>query len=153
MMKPKFQSCWVSRSWTTDSTRSSPTSSPAAMVRRTNAPILVWFCTFQRKMSPTAMWTMSRSAVRSWLCVPLPLPCTPMITNLRMSSAWHTQRGVRRAEPELALDRAPHPVADQRAQDGPVLAQPLRVEEACHVVPPAVADHDAVQQEPGLLPG
>jgi hypothetical protein len=32
---------WVSRSLTTDSTRSSPTSSPAAMTRRTCAPILV----------------------------------------------------------------------------------------------------------------
>src|SRR5205809_83312 len=94
MMKPKFQSCWVSRSLTTDSTRSSPTSSPAAMVRRTWAPSLVWFCTFQRKISPTPIWTRSRSAASSWLCVPLPLPCTPMITYLRMSSAWHTERGV-----------------------------------------------------------
>ena len=31
------------------------------MVRRTWAPSLVWFCTFQRKMSPTLMWTRSRS--------------------------------------------------------------------------------------------
>src|SRR6516164_9538617 len=93
MMKPKFQSCSVSRSLTTASTRSSPTSSPAAMVRRTWAPILVWFCTFQRKMSPTPMWTRSRSAASIWLCVPLPLPCTPMITYLRMSSAWHMQAG------------------------------------------------------------
>src|SRR5580658_5444796 len=94
MMKPKFQSCWVRRSLTTDSTRSSPTSSPAAMVRRTTAPTLVWFCTFQRKMSPTLMCTMSRSAASSWLWVPLPLPCTPMITYLRMSPAWHTH-GIR----------------------------------------------------------
>src|SRR5215469_9192901 len=73
---------------------SSPTSSPAAMVRRTWAPILVWFCTFQRKMSPTPIWTRSRSAASIWLCVPLPLPCTPMITYLRMSSAWHMNRCV-----------------------------------------------------------
>src|ERR1700684_438403 len=45
-------------------------------------------------MSPTLMCTMSRSAASSWLCVPLPLPCTPMITYLRMSPAWHTQGGV-----------------------------------------------------------
>src|ERR1035441_8439043 len=64
------------------------------MTRRTCAPSLVWFCTFQRKTSPTLMWTRSRSAASSWLCVPLPLPCTPMITYLRMSSAWHTQGGV-----------------------------------------------------------
>src|SRR5580698_3941277 len=64
------------------------------MVRRTIAPILVWFCTFQRKMSPTLMCTRSRSDASSWLCVPLPLPCTPMITYLRMSSAWHTQWGI-----------------------------------------------------------
>ena len=74
MMKPKFQSCWVSRSLTTDSTRSSPTSSPAAMTRRTCAPILVWFCTFHRKMSPTLMCTRSRSAASILACVPLPLP-------------------------------------------------------------------------------
>src|SRR3954447_177583 len=53
------------------------------MVRRTWAPSLVWFCTCQRKMSPTLMWTMSRSAQSSSLWVPLPLPCTPMITYLR----------------------------------------------------------------------
>src|SRR6476660_7643386 len=146
MMKPKFQSCWVSRSLTTDSTRSSPTSSPAAMVRRTWAPILVWFCTFQRKMSPTPMWTRSRSAASSWLCVPLPLPCTPMITYLRMSSAWHTQ-----AEPALA--GSPHPAAEQVPQLRPVVAQPLGVEEAGHVVPPSLADHDAVQQQAGIGPG
>ena len=40
------------------------------------------------------MWTRSRSAASIWLCVPLPLPCTPMITYLRMSSAWHMKRGV-----------------------------------------------------------
>src|SRR5580658_2865166 len=45
-------------------------------------------------MSPTLMCTMSRSAASSWLWVPLPLPCTPMITYLRMSPAWHTQGGV-----------------------------------------------------------
>src|SRR5580700_7180589 len=59
------------------------------MMRRTCAPILVWFCTFQRKMSPTLMCTRSRSSASILACVPLPLPCTPMITYLRMSSAWH----------------------------------------------------------------
>ena len=58
-------------------------------MRRTCAPILVWFCTFQRKMSPTLMCTRSRSSASILACVPLPLPCTPMITYLRMSSAWH----------------------------------------------------------------
>src|SRR5256886_2178433 len=152
MMKPKFQSCWVSRSLTTDSTRSSPTSSPAAMVRRTWAPILVWFCTFHRKISPTPMWTRSRSAASIWLCVPLPLPCTPMITYLRMSSAWHMHRGVAR-EAEPPLTGPPHPAADQQPELRPVFAQPLGVEEPGHVVPAALADHDAVQQQPGLLPG
>src|SRR5437773_3143055 len=155
MMKPKFQSCWVSRSLTTDSTRSSPTSSPAAMVRRTWAPSLVWFCTFQRNVSPTPMWTGSRSAASIWLCVPLPLPCTPMITYLRMSSAWHTERGVaaRGGQAELALAGPPHPAADQQPELRPVLTQPFGVEEAGHVVPAALADHDAVQQQPGLVPG
>src|SRR6266545_3246704 len=155
MMKPKFQSCSVSRSLTTDSTRSSPTSSPAAMVRRTWAPSLVWFCTFQRKISPTPMWTRSRSAASNWLCVPLPLPCTPMITYLRMSSAWHTERGVaaRGGQAELALAGPPHPAADQQPELRPVLAQPFGVEEPGHVVAAALADHDAVQQQPGLVPG
>jgi len=74
MMKPKFQSCWVSLSLTTDSTRSSPTSSPAAMTRRTCAPILVWFCTFHRKMSPTLMCTECPGRRQIWPGVPLPLP-------------------------------------------------------------------------------
>src|SRR5919199_2784260 len=54
------------------------------MVRRTCAPSLVWFCTFHRKMSPTLMCTRSRSLQSSSLCVPLPLPWTPMMTYLRM---------------------------------------------------------------------
>src|SRR5579872_6598554 len=162
MMKPWFQSCWSSRSLTTDSTRSSPTSSPAAMVRRTSAPILVWFCTFQRKMSPTLMWMMSRSAASSWLCVPLPLPCTPMITYLRMSTAWHMRSGscpvmgrpvIGRAQAELALAGPPYRAAEQRAQLRPVVAQPPRVDEPGQVVPPALAEHDVVQQQPGLLQG
>src|ERR1700723_1898651 len=161
MMNPWFQSCGVSRSWTTDSTRSSPTSSPAAMVRRTNAPILVWLCTFQRKMSPTLMCTMSRSAASSWLCVPLPLPCTPMITYLRMSTAWHTRYRhfrlgrpvISRAQAELALAGPPRRGAEQRAQLRPVIAQPPRVDEPGQVVPPALAEHDAVQHQPGLFQG
>src|ERR1700749_3457098 len=157
MINPKFQSSWVSRSLTTDSTRSSPTSSPVAIVRRTWAPSLVWFCTFQRKMSPTPIWTRSRSAASSWLCVPLPLPCTPMITYLRMSSAWHTQRGVGagghflvpgQAEPALA--GPPRPAAQRLRQLRPVVAQALRVEEPGHVVAPPLADHDAVEQQPGI---
>src|SRR5580704_14108925 len=158
MMKPKFQSCWVSRSLTTDSTRSSPTSSPAAMVRRTTAPTLVWFCTFQRKMSPTLMCTMPRSAASSWLCVPLPLPCTPMITYLRMSTAWHMRSGScsvmgRGPQAELALAGPPYRAAEQRAQLRPVVVQPPRVDEPGQVVPPALAEHDVVQQQPGLLQG
>src|SRR5215831_15238947 len=99
-------------------------------------------------MSPTLICTMSRSAASSWLCVPLPLPCTPMITYLRMSSAWHTQRRVRiTGQAELSLAGPAHLVADQRAQLRPVLAQPLRVEEASQVVPSTLADHDAVEQE------
>src|SRR5579859_6875790 len=158
MMKPWFQSCWVSRSLTTDSTRSSPTSSPAAMVRRTNAPILVWLCTFQRKMSPTLMCTMSRSAASSWLCVPLPLPCTPMITYLRISTALHTgfwSCSVMDGGPQaqLALAGPPHRAAEQRAQLRPVVVQAPRVDEPGQVVPPALAEHDAVQQQPGPLHG
>src|ERR1700689_657828 len=112
-------------------------------------------------MSPTLMCTMSRSAASSSLCVPLPLPCTPMITYLRMSTAWHTARGGtrlgldhgRQAEAELALTGPPHRPADQRAQLRPVVAQPPRVDEPGQVVPPALAEHDAVQQQPGLLQG
>src|SRR6516165_7096807 len=161
MMKPWFQSCSVSLLLTTDSTRSSPTSSPAAMIRRTCAPIFVWFCTFQRKMSPTLMCTRFRSAASRWLWVPLPLPCTPMITYLRMSSAWHTGRrhtrlgrpvspgmmvGYRQAEP--ALEGTPRLAVDQLAQLRPVVAQPVRVDEAGQVVRPALVDHDAVQEQP-----
>src|SRR5580658_11214719 len=111
------------------------------MIRLTWAPILVWFCTFQRKMSPTAMCTRSKSAASIWLCVPFPLPCTPMITYLRMASAWHMQ-------PKLPLAGPPHPAADQHAQLRPVVAQPHRVDEAGQVVLPALADHDAVQEQP-----
>src|SRR4051795_11717439 len=62
---------------------------PAAIVRRTWAPILVWCWTCQRNVSPTLRWTRSRSAASWAACVPLPLPCTPMITYLRTSAAWH----------------------------------------------------------------
>src|SRR6516165_8148184 len=128
------------------------------MIRRTCAPILVWFCTFQRKMSPTLMCTRPRSAASMWLWVPLPLPCTPMITYLRMSSAWHTglrpgSRLGRSAYPsvtvgrwqaELALPCAPRLAVDKLAQLRPVVAQPVRVDEAGQVVRPAFVDHDAV---------
>ncbi len=53
------------------------------MMRRTCAPSLVCCSMFQRKMSPTEMWTRSRSAASSLACVPLPLPWMPMITYLR----------------------------------------------------------------------
>ena len=89
MMKPKFQSCSASRAFTTPSTRSSPTSSPATMVRLTWAPSLVWCCTFQRKISPTLICTRSRSSASIVAWVPLPLPCTPMMTYLRMTQPWH----------------------------------------------------------------
>src|SRR5215472_6381691 len=54
------------------------------MVRRTWAPSFVWCCTFHRKMSPTEMWTRSRSPASMVLWVPLPLPWTPMMTYFRM---------------------------------------------------------------------
>src|SRR5260370_23255987 len=60
-------------------------------------------------------------------------------------------RALGQVEPELALAGPPHLVADQQAQLRPVLPQPLRVDEAGQVVPPALADHDAVQQQPGPL--
>src|ERR1700735_2466498 len=109
------------------------------MIRRTCAPILVCRWTFQRKMSPTLTCTRSKSAASSWLWVPLPLPWTPMITYLRMASAWHTQRPVGTistartagaAEPELALAGPPHPAADHLAQLRPVLTQAARGDEA-----------------------
>ena len=48
-----------------DATRSLSTSSPAAITRRTWAPILVWRCTCQRRLSPTLMCTRSRSSQRA----------------------------------------------------------------------------------------
>src|SRR5271166_3342264 len=60
-------------------------------------------------------------------------------------------RAARQAQTELALAGPAHPAADQQAQLRPVLAQPLRVEEAGHIVPAPLTDHDAVQLEPGLL--
>src|SRR6516162_3712799 len=112
-------------------------------------------------MSPTLMCARSRSAASSWPCVPLPLPCTPMITYLRMSTAWHIGPGHSRlgrpvsgcAEAELALAGPPHRAAEQQAQLGPVVAQPPRVDEAGQVVPPALAEHDAVQKQPGPFGG
>ena len=53
-----------------------------------------------------------------------------------------------RAEAELALAGPPHRAAEQRAQLRPVVAQPPWVDEAGQVVPPALAEHDAVQEEP-----
>src|SRR5215469_10819395 len=57
------------------------------MVRLTSAPRLGWCCTFQRKMSPTAMWTRSRSPASNPAWVPLPLPWTPIMTYLRTRQA------------------------------------------------------------------
>src|SRR5829696_6042267 len=79
----------------TSSTRSSPTSSPAAIVRRTWAPSFVWFWTCQRKMLPTLRWTRSKSRASSPLWVPFPLPCAPMITYLRIATPRRTLRSVR----------------------------------------------------------
>src|SRR5690242_1060634 len=70
---------------------SSPTSSPAAMMRRTWAPSLVCCWTCQRKMSPTLMCTRSRSAASRTAWVPLPLPWTPMMTYLRIAPPLHTR--------------------------------------------------------------
>ena len=93
MMKPKFQSCSARRSRTTASTRSSSTRCPAAIVRFTWAPSLVWCWTFQRKMSPTLMCSRSRPSAISLAWVPLPLPWMPMMMNLwtgplPVRSAW-----------------------------------------------------------------
>jgi hypothetical protein len=49
---------------------------------------------------------------------------------------------------ELALAGPPHRAAEQRAQLRPVVAQPPWVDEAGQVVPPALAEHDAVQEQP-----
>jgi hypothetical protein len=46
--------------------RSSPTSNPAAIVRLTCAPSLVWCWTFHRKISPTAMCSRSKSPASSF---------------------------------------------------------------------------------------
>src|SRR5258708_39789330 len=150
------------------STRSSPTSSPAAMVRRTWAPSLVWCCTFQRRISPTLMCTRSRSAASIALCVPLPLPCTPMMTYLRMPPAWNTAwacgypsvcglserlADILRAQREPALAPAAQLGIERGPDERPVLAQQPRVEEAGHVVAPALAQHDAVHAAAGALVG
>src|SRR5919197_1312583 len=95
MMKPKFQSCSSRRRWTTASTRSSGTSSPAATMRRTCAPSLVWCCTFQRKMSPTLMCSRSSVSASSLACVPFPLPWTPMMMYLRMTPPLHARQAYR----------------------------------------------------------
>src|SRR5580693_8296936 len=58
-----------------------------------------------------------------------------------------------RAQAELALAGPPYLAAEQRAQLRPVVAQPPRVDEPGQVVPPALAEHDVVEQQPGLLRG
>src|ERR1700730_5248876 len=83
-MKPKFQSWSSRRRRTTDSTRSSSTRWPAAMMRFTWAPSLVRCWTFHRKRSPTLMCSRFRSSASNFACVPLPLPWIPMMTYLRM---------------------------------------------------------------------
>src|SRR2546421_6209625 len=130
---------------------SSLTSSPAAMIRRTWAPILVWCCTFQRKMSPTLMCTRSRSAASRLPCELLPLPGTPMMTYFRMQLPSHTgPRGAGRVthdrrlpapvQPALA---APADLGVERAgQHRPVLPQQPRVHEPRHVVAAALGEHD-----------
>src|SRR2546429_8512217 len=90
------------------------------------------------------------------LCsVPFPAPPPPITLLLRSSTPSPPGRGTppRGGTPNLALPGPPHPAADQEPELRPVLAQPFGVEEAGHVVPAALADHDAVQQQPGLLPG
>src|SRR5262245_45720376 len=54
-------------------------------MRFTRAPSLVWCWMSQRKMSPTLMCTRLKSSFSILACVPLPLPCTPMITYLRIT--------------------------------------------------------------------
>src|SRR5919197_4843769 len=95
MMKPKFQSCSSRRLCPTASTSSSGTSSPAATMRRTCAPSLVWCCTFQRKMSPTLMCSRSSVSASSLACVPFPLPWTPMMMYLRMTPPLHARQAYR----------------------------------------------------------
>src|SRR4051794_8696247 len=48
-------------------------------------------------MSPTLMWTRSKSLHSAALCVPFPLPWTPIITYLRMDSTFARSSG-RRAQ-------------------------------------------------------
>src|SRR6516164_4181010 len=94
------------------------------MMRRTCAPSLVCCSTFHRKMSPTLIWTRSKSTASSLACVPLPLPCTPMITYLRMVSrllssalgrlavgtGQHDGIAVVVSKPDLAVSRAAGPL-------------------------------------------
>src|SRR5690242_10528275 len=112
-------------------------------------------------MSPTLICTRSRSVASSVACVPLPLPCTPMITYFRMTPAWHATRGASPPAPlqglrhqrETALAPAAQPRVEPAAQHRPVLAEQARVQEPGHVVAAALRQHDAVQAAPELLVG
>src|SRR6266568_1435679 len=136
---------------------SSPTSSPAAMIRRTWAPILVWFCTCHRKMSPTLMCTRSKPAASNWPWVLLPLPWTPMMTYLRMPPPWHTALvAAPRGHDCPGLPSQPEPPlaasADLRFEGGaeqrPVLLKQPWVDEAGHVIAAPPREHDAVEAAP-----
>src|SRR5262247_4020200 len=126
---------------------SSPTSSPAAMMRRTWAPSLVCCCTCQRKMSPTLMCTRSRSAASMPAWVPLPLPWTPMMTYLRMLPALHTKGGALAAKWSGV-------VAQDRLGGAGGLPAALHLDGAVdhrlHGVDPGVLDRAELGREPDL---
>src|SRR4029453_2195874 len=84
------------------------------MVRFTWAPSLVWFCTCQRNRSPTLRCTMSYAEHSILLWVPLPLPCTPMITYLRID----------RSHPQGSRC---HAAADRGGVDAPSSGDPEHV--------------------------
>src|SRR5437879_2537466 len=110
-------------------------------------------------MSPTLICTRSRSSASRMACVPLPLPCTPMITYFRMTPAWHASRGASapgaalRHQREAVLAPAAQPRVEPAAQHRPVLAEQAGVQEPGHVVAAALGQHDAVQAAPDLLVG
>src|SRR6478672_8741189 len=126
---------------------SSPTSSPAAMMRRTCAPSLVWCCTCQRKMSPTLMCTRSRSAASMPAWVPLPLPWTPMMTYLRIALPLHTEA------PALAGKGSGVVAQDRLGGAGGLLAAlhlDGAVDHPLHGVDPGVLDRAELGREPDL---
>src|SRR5215472_6289243 len=139
---------------------SSPTSSPAAMMRRTWAPSLVCCCTCQRKISPTLMCTRSRPAASMPACVPLPLPWTPSMTYLRTTSGYRailsdlgltvgSRRGL--ADPEHPLAQPPQLGIERIGDQRPVGGKEAGVDEASDVVALALGQQHAVHAAPGRV--